>query len=93
MLAVFVQLEKNTSGAEDVAGVIKSGVDTFAEFQGFAVMGRTSEVFETVHGVEDGIQRLFLVMVMMPRRPAGMMARLFFVQMGGIQQHQPRQFA
>ena len=77
-----------------MAGVEESGAQAGREVDGAAIVGDAAETVEDVDRVEQRIERRAAPS---PARPGARRAKrpamLFLLQMGGVEQHQPRQFA
>ena len=91
-----VQFQQNAGRAEDVAGVDEGRAHAVGELQRLIVARRPAEIVEDVQASRMRVERRAIGSALrLPRAWAilARVARVLFLQMRGIEHHQPGQFA
>jgi len=96
--AIFFQLQQDIGRAEDVTGVKEADADVPAQRQRFFVACLAAEKIQRIEGIEGGVKGLdgsamIAVTGGLACLPGGLffLHGLFFLQVGGVQHHQPGQ--
>src|SRR6202012_3378068 len=91
-LPIFLKFEKDAGRAEDMPSIDECGAQTWRNRDGLAVGRSPAEIIEAVQRVCRGIERL-AVCVAAACRLSCARARIFFLQMSGIEHHEACKFS
>ena len=93
-MTLFLKLQKNAGRSQDMASVEEGSVHAGRDLKDLRVLRGPPEIIQAIQCVESGIKR-FVWMVGCPLLPdlACMVPCVFLLQVGRIQDDQPRQLA